>query len=162
MRQKVKIHLTRTWSIVFHFFFPRRTVYYYPRMGFDDIRVFRSRVISKLFCVRGNCYGNFNGQTTGGCHEHAESCRRFEIVHKRLQRVSGAELLLHRETIRSWHTSKIRPSETRDTGPNLLIIYRYLRYRPSKTECLVQIPDPPDTIVTEGLIAKALKISLAA
>lgn len=35
-------------------------------MSFDDILVFRSGVISKLFCVRGNCYGNFNGQTTGG------------------------------------------------------------------------------------------------
>lgn len=47
------------------FFFFSDIVYYYPRMSFDDILVFRSRVISKLFCVRGNCYGNFNGQTTG-------------------------------------------------------------------------------------------------
>lgn len=117
-------------------FFFRRTVYYYPRMDFDDIRVFRSRVISKLFCVRGNCYGNFNGQTTGGCHEHAESCRRFEIVHKRLQHVSGAELLLHRETIHSGIRPKSVLQRREIAGSNLLIIYRY---RPSKTECLIQI-----------------------
>lgn len=70
-------------------------------MSFDDILVFCSRVISKLFCVRGNCYGNFNGQTTGGVTSTLKVAGDLKLFINDCNVFLARKLPLHRETIHS-------------------------------------------------------------
>lgn len=110
-------------------------------MNFDDIPSSSAEsgaVISKLFCARararGNCYGNFNGRTAGVSRAHAESCRRFEIVRERLQRVPGAreEAAAIIEQRRSSPTAEkpgARPKSQDPSGMTWIESFNYPRTR---------------------------------